>query len=70
MIGRADARQHQHLGRVDGAARQDHLALGHDAVGRAALDVVDADRSRSVEHHACDVGGDFEIEVGPAQRRM
>ena len=45
MIGRADAGQHQQLRRIERAAAQDDLAIGHGIQPLAALLVFDAGRA-------------------------
>ena len=66
VIGRADARQHQKLGRVDGAAGQDDLAVGAGGVVGAAAAVRHAADAVALDGEtACQRAVD-DGEVGPA----
>ena len=70
LRGLADARQHQELRRVDGAAGEDDFACGIDLFGGPACgDVFDADGAMAVEQHAVDQRADFDGQTGPRQRR-
>ena len=69
VVTRADSREHQNLGAVDGARRDDHLAPGAGQDELAAVPVDDARRSVLFDHDA--LGGRFREgpEVLPPEGR-
>ncbi len=70
MRGRADARQHQHLRRAEGAGREDHLALGRDLVALPVLDEFDAGRARTAQQHAGRLRARLDREVAAIARGL
>ena len=67
MRGRADAGQHQQLRRVEGAAGEDHLALGVDRdASPLSLTIFDAGRARALHHHAGRMRAGLDREIGAA----
>jgi hypothetical protein len=70
MIGRPDARQHQELRRVDGAAAQDDLALRPDRLAHAPPDDLDTFRPTTLDD---DPRGDRlgqQIEIAALSSRL
>ena len=65
MIRRADARQHKQLGRVDGAAGEDDVAVGAHRAALAPVVVLDAHGAVALDHHPARQGPGFEPQVGP-----
>ena len=55
LVRRANAREQQELGRVDGAAGQDHLARRHGPLEEPALGILDPDGAAALQQ---DPGGD------------
>jgi hypothetical protein len=70
LVGVADAGQHQQLRRVDRAAGEDHLALGADAHGTRAFDMVDADRPHTFAAHPPGQRAGAHGQVRPPPRRV
>src|SRR3989304_122502 len=68
MVSRADAGQHQDLGRVVGAARQQHLARRVDPDRFPAILVLDAYGPTFVEQSPVDQGSRVNGQVRPAAR--
>jgi hypothetical protein len=67
----ADARQHQHLRRVDGPAAQDDLARGAQHVLAGPVAIGDADGAAILDHHAHHLRPGDEAEVAvPLQGRL
>ena len=58
MGRRADARQHQQLGRVDGGRRDDHLAAGAQHLGLATAQHLDPDSATVFDHDPLRQGAD------------
>ena len=69
-FGIADAGQHQHLGRIDDAARQQHFAVGADRVRLAALAILHAGCAIVFQHDARNERVGLDGEVGPRHRRV
>ena len=70
LVGVADAGQHQQLRRVDRAAGEDHLALGADARGAPALDMIDADCAGALAAHSLRQRAGAHGQVRPAPGRI
>ena len=68
VIGRSDARQHQELWRVDGAARQDDLAAAARDLVLALVTVAHAHRHVLVEDDALDLRVGDHVHVVPVAR--
>ena len=68
LFGSADARQHQQLGRVVGAAGEDHLALGPELVQLAQPLGLHANGSVALEQHAVDLQERLDGEVRTRHR--
>src|SRR5262249_40588287 len=69
MLLRADARQHQQLRRVDGAAAQDDLARGMRFELLAAAAERDTDRVADLEEDPVAEGLGYDLQVAPLHRR-
>ena len=72
LVGRADAREHQQLRRVEHAGAQDHLALGDDPLdGAVALDL-DADAAATLDEQPPGraPGADDEVRVPLGRREV
>ena len=70
VLGRADAGEHQQLRRVEGAAAEDHLALGAQLLRLAELARLDPDRAGALEEHPVDVHEGHHGQVRPLHRRV
>ena len=70
MAGRAYARDHQELGRVEGAAGEDHFARGARGPDAAVLEVFDATRRIALEQDAGHVPAGFQGHPTLGDRRM
>ena len=66
---RPDARQHQELRRIDGAATQENFALAANDMALSAATVRDGDGASSLDHYALDeaVGFDSQIRSGASR---
>ena len=69
FIGIADAGEHEHLRRIDHAAREDDFAAGARDFRLTALPVFDADRACALKHDARDQRLDFDGEIFARHRR-
>ena len=69
LVSRADARQHQQLGRIDRTGAQDHLAPCAHLVKEAAAPITDADRPTPFEQYARGERVRAHRQVAPAHRR-
>ncbi len=68
---RADAGQHEQRRGVEGAGRQDHLAIGFDPYEVAArLDEFDAACARALHQHACRLRARMHLEIGALAGRL
>ena len=70
LVGVADAGQHEQLRRVDRAAGEDHLALGPDAHGAPACEMIDADRAHTFAAHSLHQRTGAHGQVRPAPGRV
>ena len=68
MVGRADAREHQELGRAKGAGGKDHLAFGPDNLRRGPRRDTDADGVATLQDQAENQRTGTDREVGPCPR--
>jgi len=62
----AHSGQHQDVGRVDRAGRQDHLARGGHALHLAATTIVDTGCAPPLDHDPFDMGAGDDLEIGSA----
>ena len=70
VVGGPDPGEQQQLGRVDGAAAEDHLAVGACGDGLVAVHVLDADRPPAVDDDLQRLRASQDGEIGPLARWM
>jgi hypothetical protein len=70
VLGGADAREHEQLGRVVGAAAEEHLAARPEPADLTELLAFDADRSRALEDDPLGAHVGDDREVGALHGRM
>ena len=72
VVGRADAREHQQLWRLEAARRQDHFALDAQRLLLTVLQIGDADGAVVLEQHARGVraGQHAQVRTRPVGRQI
>src|SRR5215831_1519726 len=68
LVEGADAGEQQQLRRVDGAAREDHLARAPGNLLVCSVAVGDTDGARAVDQHARDLGAGGDGQVWAPER--
>ena len=63
VVGRADAREQEELRRVEGAAAQDHLAVGAELKPFPAAPRLDADGGAILDQDAVDEGAGQDLQI-------
>ena len=56
VVGRADAREHQQLGRIERAGAHDHFAVATHLLGLPHVPILDADAAAAFDQQPRDLG--------------